>query len=78
MGVMESDSAVQAIFGTRLEKLKKEGKSPDDSLVAEMDKVRETYDRDSAPNTPLLAVWSMRSSRPRTSATHRYFRFRRL
>ena len=46
MGVMEGDSAVQAIFGTQLEKLKKEGKSPDDSLVAEMDKVRETYDRE--------------------------------
>src|SRR5207248_9639644 len=29
MGVMEGDSAVQAIFGTQLEKLKKEGKSPD-------------------------------------------------
>jgi len=46
MGVMEGDSAVQAIFGTQLEKLKKEGKSPDESLVAEMDKVRETYDRE--------------------------------
>jgi len=46
MGVMEGDSAVQAIFGTQLEKLKKEGKSPDDSLVAEMEKVRETYDRE--------------------------------
>ena len=46
MGVMEGDSAVQAIFGTQLEKLKKEGKSPDESLAAEMDKVRETYDRE--------------------------------
>ncbi|HEX6123990.1 MAG TPA: carboxyl transferase domain-containing protein, partial [Pyrinomonadaceae bacterium] len=46
MGVMEGDSAVQAIFGTQLEKLKKEGKSPDDALVAEMEKVRETYDRE--------------------------------
>ena len=46
MGVMEGDSAVQAIFGTQLEKLKKEGKSPDEALTAEMDKVRETYDRE--------------------------------
>ena len=46
MGVMEGDSAVQAIFGTQLEKLKKEGKSPDATLDAEMDKVRATYDRE--------------------------------
>lgn len=46
MGVMEGDSAVQAIFGTQLEKLKKEGKSPDEALAAEMEKVRETYDRE--------------------------------
>jgi 3-methylcrotonyl-CoA carboxylase beta subunit len=46
MGVMEGDSAVQAIFGTQLDKLKKEGKEPDEKLLAEMDKVRETYDRE--------------------------------
>jgi len=46
MGVMEGDSAVQAIFGTQLERLKKEGRSPDDALEAEMQKVRETYDRE--------------------------------
>lgn len=46
MGVMEGDSAAQAIFGTQLEKLKKEGKEPDESLKAEMEKVRETYDRE--------------------------------
>lgn len=46
MGVMEGDSAVQAIFGTQLEKLKREGKEPDESLLAEMEKVRETYDRE--------------------------------
>jgi 3-methylcrotonyl-CoA carboxylase beta subunit len=46
MGVMEGDSAVQAIFGTQLEKLKKEGKSPDAALEAEMEKVRETYDKE--------------------------------
>jgi len=46
MGVMEGDSSVQAIFGTQLEKLKKEGKAPDAALEAEMDKVRATYDRE--------------------------------
>jgi acetyl-CoA carboxylase carboxyltransferase component len=44
MGVMEGDSAVQAVFGSQLEKLKKNGQSPDAVLNAEMDKVRETYD----------------------------------
>ena len=44
MGVMEGDSAVQAVFGSQLEKLKKNGESPDAALNAEMDKVRETYD----------------------------------
>ena len=46
MGVMEGDSAVQAIFGTQLDKLKAAGKEPDETLVAEMQKVRETYDRE--------------------------------
>lgn len=46
MGVMEGDSAVQAIFGTQLEKLKNEGMVPDEGLLAEMEKVRETYDRE--------------------------------
>ena len=46
MGVMEGDSAVQAIFGTQLEKLKKEGKEPDETTLAEMEKVRATYDRE--------------------------------
>lgn len=44
MGVMEGDSAVQAVFGSQLEKLKKNGESPDEALTAEMDKLRETYD----------------------------------
>jgi acetyl-CoA carboxylase carboxyltransferase component len=44
MGVMEGDSAVQAVFGSQLEKLKKSGESPDEALTAEMDRVRETYD----------------------------------
>lgn len=46
MGVMEGDSAVQAIFGTQLERLKKEGKEPDEATLAEMEKVRETYERE--------------------------------
>jgi len=46
MGVMEGDSAAQAIFGTQIEKLKKEGKEPDDAIKAEMEKVRETYDKE--------------------------------
>jgi len=46
MGVMEGDSAVQAIFGTQLDKLKQDGKEPDEALKAEMEKVRETYDRE--------------------------------
>jgi len=44
MGVMEGDAAVQAVFGSQLEKLKRNGESPDAALTAEMDKVRETYD----------------------------------
>ena len=46
MGVMEGDSAVQAVFGSQLEKLKKDGQTPDAELTAEMDKVRETYDQE--------------------------------
>lgn len=46
MGVMEGDSAVQAMFGTQLDKLKAAGKEPDEALLAEMEKVRETYDRE--------------------------------
>jgi acetyl-CoA carboxylase carboxyltransferase component len=46
MGVMEGDSAVQAVFGSQLEKLKKNGQTPDEALTSEMDKVRETYDQE--------------------------------
>jgi acetyl-CoA carboxylase carboxyltransferase component len=45
MGVMEGDSAVQALFGTQLDKLKREGAEPDEELKAEMARVREDYDR---------------------------------
>jgi acetyl-CoA carboxylase carboxyltransferase component len=44
MGVMEGDSAVQAVFGSQLEKLKRNGAGPDEQLNTEMDKVRETYE----------------------------------
>ena len=46
MGVMEGDSAAQAIFGTQIERLKKEGREVDEKMKAEMDKVRETYERE--------------------------------
>ncbi len=46
MGVMEGDSAVQAIYGTEIEKLKKAGKEVDAETLAEMEKVRQTYDRE--------------------------------
>jgi acetyl-CoA carboxylase carboxyltransferase component len=45
MGVMEGDSAVQALFGTQLERLKREGEQPDPELQAEMERVRESYEQ---------------------------------
>jgi 3-methylcrotonyl-CoA carboxylase beta subunit len=45
MGVMEGDSAVQALFGTQLDKLKREGAQPDAALQAEMTRVRESYEQ---------------------------------
>lgn len=44
MGVMEGDSAVQAVFGSQLEKLKRNDLGPSEQLTAEMDAVRETYE----------------------------------
>ena len=46
MGVMEGDSAAVAIFGTQIERLKKDGQEPDDAMLAEMGKVRETYEKE--------------------------------
>jgi 3-methylcrotonyl-CoA carboxylase beta subunit len=46
MGVMEGDSAVQAVFGSELAKLKAKREEPSEELEAEMQKVRETYERD--------------------------------
>ena len=44
MGVMEGDSAVQAVFGSQLEKLKRNDLGPSEQLIAEMDAVRERYE----------------------------------
>ncbi|HYE15711.1 MAG TPA: carboxyl transferase domain-containing protein, partial [Pyrinomonadaceae bacterium] len=44
MGVMEGDSAVQAIYGTQLDKLRREGAEPDERLRAEMERVRADYE----------------------------------
>jgi 3-methylcrotonyl-CoA carboxylase beta subunit len=44
MGVMEGDSAVVALFGAQLEKLRQEGRSPDEELQARMKRVREEYE----------------------------------
>jgi len=46
MGVMEGESAVQAVFGSQLEKLRTKGEEPDQNLELEMKNVRETYERD--------------------------------
>jgi acetyl-CoA carboxylase carboxyltransferase component len=46
MGVMEGESAVQAVFGSQLEKLRARGEEPDEDLNAEMDSVKETYDKE--------------------------------
>src|SRR2546421_442163 len=46
MGVMEGDSAVQAIYGTQVDKLNAKGEQPSDKLKNEMQQVRETYERD--------------------------------
>jgi 3-methylcrotonyl-CoA carboxylase beta subunit len=46
MGVMEGDSAVQAVFGSELAKLSAKREEPGEELKTEMQKVRETYERD--------------------------------
>jgi 3-methylcrotonyl-CoA carboxylase beta subunit len=45
MGVMEGDSAVMALFSGQIEKLKKEGKRPDEAMEAKMDAVRADYEQ---------------------------------
>lgn len=46
MGVMEGESAVQAVFGSELERLKRSGQEPGPELEIEMREVRETYERE--------------------------------
>jgi acetyl-CoA carboxylase carboxyltransferase component len=46
MGVMEGESAVQAVFGSQLEKLRASGQELDQTLELEMKKVRETYEKE--------------------------------
>jgi acetyl-CoA carboxylase carboxyltransferase component len=45
MGVMEGESAVMALFSSQLDRLKAEGKVPDEDLETRMDEVREEYER---------------------------------
>jgi len=45
MGVMEGESAVMALFSAQLDRLKAEGKVPDEDLRTRMDEVREDYER---------------------------------
>ncbi len=45
MGVMEGASAVMALFSAQIERLKEEGKVPDEDLTTRMDEVRAEYDR---------------------------------
>ncbi len=45
MGVMEGESAVMALFSGQIERLKAEGKVPDEDLTTRMDEVRADYDR---------------------------------
>jgi acetyl-CoA carboxylase carboxyltransferase component len=44
MGVMEGESAVMALFSAELEKLKAEGREPDQKMREKMAEVRATYD----------------------------------
>ncbi|MFN2491778.1 MAG: acyl-CoA carboxylase subunit beta [Pyrinomonadaceae bacterium] len=46
MGVMEGDSAVQAVFGSQLDQLKRNDAEPSEALEAEMAQVRNTYERE--------------------------------
>jgi acetyl-CoA carboxylase carboxyltransferase component len=45
MGVMEGESAVMALFSAQLDRLKEEGRIPDEDLTTRMDQVRAEYDR---------------------------------
>ncbi|HSG09982.1 MAG TPA: carboxyl transferase domain-containing protein [Longimicrobiales bacterium] len=45
MGVMEGESAVMALFSAQIDRLKAEGKLPDEDLTTRMDEVRADYER---------------------------------
>ncbi|MBW3535698.1 MAG: acyl-CoA carboxylase subunit beta, partial [Gemmatimonadetes bacterium] len=45
MGVMEGESAVMALFSGQIDRLKAEGKVPDEDLNTRMDEVRDEYER---------------------------------
>ena len=45
MGVMEGESAVMALFSAQIDRLKADGKVPDEDLTTRMDEVRAEYDR---------------------------------
>jgi len=45
MGVMEGESAVMALFSAQLDRLKAEGRVPDEDLTTRMDEVRAEYER---------------------------------
>ncbi|HKA19445.1 MAG TPA: acyl-CoA carboxylase subunit beta [Blastocatellia bacterium] len=50
MGVMEGDSAVMALFSAELEKLERKGHTPDESMQAEMERVRAKYEHELEAN----------------------------
>jgi acetyl-CoA carboxylase carboxyltransferase component len=46
MGVMEGESAVQAVFGSQLQELKARSKEPTEKLESEMENVRQTFEKE--------------------------------
>jgi acetyl-CoA carboxylase carboxyltransferase component len=44
MGVMEGESAVMALFSAQLDRLKQQGREPDEEMKGEMDSVRADYE----------------------------------
>ena len=47
---MEGDSAVMALFSAELEKLERKGHTPDESMQAEMERVRAKYEHELEAN----------------------------
>ncbi|HKP88178.1 MAG TPA: acyl-CoA carboxylase subunit beta [Blastocatellia bacterium] len=44
MGVMEGESAIMALFSSELDKLRREGREPDQKMLGEMERVRAKYE----------------------------------